>query len=312
MNFSRKRLLAFSITIIMMILFSKIFGFSTTNYTPKFGISTEKINFRKAANLNSSSIVTTINKDTNYKILGEIDNFYIAQLQDNKIGLVSKDYTSITDNTNENGYLEYQNLDKFYATTTENIVNLRGGPGTNYSIYKKIKRNEKLEIIGKINDWYLVVTEDNFVGMIREDLISKDDNDNNNQNDSTMPNTSETVLTLINNAREQAGIAPLQIYDLLDSTAKSKAKDMVDNNYFSHDSPTYGSPFNMMKNAGITYRTAGENIAGNPSVEKAVKSWLESETHRENILSNAYNFIGIGIEESDTYGYVIVVMFIGK
>ena len=81
---------------------------------------------------------------------------------------------------------------------------------------------------------------------------------------------------------------------------------------FSHNSPTYGSPFKMMQEAGITYKTAGENIAGNQSAQKAVESWLESETHKQNILSNAYNYIGIGLEPSDTYGYVIVVMFIGK
>ncbi len=310
MNISRKKVLVFSITIIMMILFSKIFGYTTLNYAPKFGISTAKINFRKAANLNSSSIIKTINKDTNYRILGEIDNFYIIQLQTNEIGLVSKDYTTLLENESGN-YLEYQNLEKFYANISDNIVNLRGGPGTNFSIYKKVYKNDKLEIIGKINDWYLVITEDNYVGMIREDLISNKTDESDNT-ESSLPNTAETVLKLINNERTKNGLAELKIYDLLDSTAKTKAKDMVTNNYFSHESPTYGSPFNMMKNAGITYKTAGENIAGNPSVEKAVISWLNSETHRENILSNAYNFVGIGVEESETYGYVIVVMFIGK
>jgi len=67
-----------------------------------------------------------------------------------------------------------------------------------------------------------------------------------------------------------------------------------------------------MQNAGITYKVAGENIAGNNSVENALKSWLASEEHKTNILSNAYNYIGIGVEPSDTYGYVIVAMFIGK
>lgn len=99
---------------------------------------------------------------------------------------------------------------------------------------------------------------------------------------------------------------------MLASTAQAKANDMVENNYFSHESPSYGSPFEMMQNAGITYKTAGENIAGNSSVENAVNSWLASDTHKQNILSNAYNYVGIGITKSDTYGYVIVVMFIGK
>ena len=87
---------------------------------------------------------------------------------------------------------------------------------------------------------------------------------------------------------------------------------MVENNYFSHTSPTYGTPFEMMQNAGITYISAGENIAGNSSIDDAITSFLNSEEHSKNILSNTYNYIGIGIEKSNTYGYVIVLMFIGK
>lgn len=204
----------------------------------------------------------------------------------------------------------YEQIEHFFGTITENSVNLRGGPGTNFKIYKKLKKGDKLEVIGKINNWYIVVTSDNYIGMIREDLILT--NSNNNSDSSNLPNTAETVLSLINNARAENGMAPLSTLELLDSTAKAKAKDMVTNDYFSHNSPTYGSPFNMMKNAGITFKTAGENIAGNSSVEKAVNSWLLSDTHKANILSNAYNFVGIGVEKSDTYGYVIVVMFIGK
>ena len=165
----------------------------------------------------------------------------------------------------------------------------------------------------------MVVTENNRVGMIREDLLDnfaavEDENSSNSDDEttSTLPNTAQTVLDLINKARSEANVTPLQVNDLLASTAQAKANDMVENNYFSHESPSYGSPFEMMQNAGITYKTAGENIAGNSSVENAVNSWLASDTHKQNILSNAYNYVGIGITKSDTYGYVIVVMFIGK
>ena len=199
------------------------------------------------------------------------------------------------------------------AEVINNGTNLRGGPGTNYSIYSTLPLGVKVQVIGSINDWYLVITPNNTVGMIRQDLLKKSENEeNNNDTSSTLPNTAETVLSLINEERKAQGITPLQIDDLLNSTAQTKATDMVKNNYFSHESPTYGSPFEMMQNAGITYRTAGENIAGNPSVENAVKSWLASESHKQNLLSNAYNYIGIGIEESPAYGYVIVAMFIGR
>ena len=71
-------------------------------------------------------------------------------------------------------------------------------------------------------------------------------------------------------------------------------------------------PFEMIKSFGITYKAAGENIAGNPTLEGAVTAWMNSEGHRANILSNAYNYTGIGVVESQKYGKVMVQMFIGK
>ena len=98
----------------------------------------------------------------------------------------------------------------------------------------------------------------------------------------------------------------------LQRVAKIKAQDLVNNNYFSHNSPTYGSPFDMMKSFGIKYKTAGENIAGNSTLKGAVTAWMNSQGHRDNILSNAYNYTGIGVVESPVYGKVMVQMFIGK
>ena len=91
-----------------------------------------------------------------------------------------------------------------------------------------------------------------------------------------------------------------------------KAKDMVDNNYFSHQSPTYGSPFDMMRQFGISFKTAGENIAGNRTVEGAFKAWMNSEGHKKNILNSGFNYTGIGIVDSSKYGKMLVQQFIGK
>lgn len=311
MNISRKRLLIASITILMMILLSQIFGYVGNTFNTKFGILTNRVNFRKTANTETTSIIRTLPQNTKVKLVADIDNFYIAFLDNNEVGLVSKDYTSITENSTDT-FEEFQKLDKFMAEVINNGTNLRGGPGTNYSVYTTLPLGVKVQVIGIINNWYLVITPNNTVGMIRQDLLKKSDESNTDNSQGNLPNTAETALNLINEARKAQGITPLQIDELLNSTAQAKATDMVKNNYFSHESPTYGSPFEMMKNAGITYRTAGENIAGNPSVENAVKSWLESETHKQNLLSNAYNYIGIGIEESPAYGYVIVAMFIGR
>ena len=77
---------------------------------------------------------------------------------------------------------------------------------------------------------------------------------------------------------------------------------MAKNNYFSHQSPTYGSPFDMMKSMGITYRHAGENIAmGYASAEAVVKAWMNSEGHRKNILSANFTTLGVGYVASGNY-----------
>ena len=80
----------------------------------------------------------------------------------------------------------------------------------------------------------------------------------------------------MNKERTNAGLPALKIDAELQKVARLKAKDMVDNNYFSHTSPTYGSPFEMMKKFGITYKAAGENIAGNSNNAAAVKAWMNS------------------------------------
>ena len=314
MDFSRKKLLFMSIIVLMMILLSNIFGYANSNYSVKSGITTDNVNFRKNTTLDSSSKIKTLANGTEIQLVGDVDNFYISILQSGEVGLISKDYTKTVEQT-YSGFYTYIDLEDFFATINSNNTNLRGGPSTSYSIYTTLNAGNKVQVIGKIDNFYLVVTENNYVGMIREDLITKTTENEEIQTPSppsTLPNTAETVLTLINNARKENGVPSLQIDNLLNSTAQTKANDMVTNNYFSHTSPTYGSPFEMMQNAGITYKVAGENIAGNSSVENAVKSWLASEEHKTNILSNAYNYIGIGIEPSDTYGYVIVTMFIGK
>ena len=87
---------------------------------------------------------------------------------------------------------------------------------------------------------------------------------------------------------------------------------MVNNNYFSHTSPTYGSPFDMMKSFKISYNTAGENIAGNSSNSSAVTAWMNSPGHRANILNGSFNQTGIGVVSGSKYGKIYVQMFIGK
>lgn len=100
---------------------------------------------------------------------------------------------------------------------------------------------------------------------------------------------------LVNQYRAENGLAPLTISADLSVKARIKSQDMRDNNYFDHNSPTYGSPFALMQSLGITYRTAGENIAmGYRTAEAVVNAWMNSTGHRANILSTNYTTMGIG------------------
>ena len=111
---------------------------------------------------------------------------------------------------------------------------------------------------------------------------------------------------------QKTGLSALKIDDEVQNVARIKAQDMVDNNYFAHNSPTYGTPFQMLKSFGISYKAAGENIAGNSGNQGAVNAWMNSEGHRANILSNNYNYTGIAVVKSPKYGKVYVQMFIGR
>ena len=98
----------------------------------------------------------------------------------------------------------------------------------------------------------------------------------------------------------------------ISQVARLKSQDMIDNNYFSHNSPTYGSPFDMMKSYDIKYVYAGENLAGNPSIQDAHESLMNSQGHRENILNPNFTHIGIGVREGSKYGKMITQMFVGR
>ncbi|OCA92831.1 CAP domain-containing protein [Pseudobacillus wudalianchiensis] len=120
----------------------------------------------------------------------------------------------------------------------------------------------------------------------------------------------QQVVDLTNQERQKAGLQPLKADTQLSSVARKKSEDMLAKNYFSHTSPTYGSPFDMMKQFGITYRTAGENIAkGQRTPAEVVKAWMESPGHRANILNKDYTHIGVGYVEN---GNIWTQMFIGK
>ena len=135
----------------------------------------------------------------------------------------------------------------------------------------------------------------------------------------TIPNYDATktiesqVVQLTNQERAKNGLKALTQDWELSRVARYKSVDMRDKNYFSHDSPTYGSPFTMMKNFGISYRSAGENIAaGQTTAQEVVQAWMNSPGHRANILNANYTYIGVGYAKGGTQRYYWTQMFISK
>jgi len=133
---------------------------------------------------------------------------------------------------------------------------------------------------------------------------------NNTTTSGTVSQYVQQVIDLTNEQRRKNGLPALKADTQLSSVAQKKAVDMQQNNYFSHTSPTYGSPFDMMRDFGVTYKAAGENIAqGQRTPQEVVTAWMNSEGHRENILSTKYTNIGVGFEQSGNHWSQ---MFIGK
>lgn len=119
----------------------------------------------------------------------------------------------------------------------------------------------------------------------------------------------QNMLALVNQERAKVGLQSLQSDPELVKLARMKAQDMIDNNYFSHTSPTYGSPFDMMQAAGVRYHYAGENLAGASTVDIAHTSLMNSSGHRDNLLNANYNKAGIGVVDGGPYGKMFVQMF---
>ncbi len=128
--------------------------------------------------------------------------------------------------------------------------------------------------------------------------------------DSTVTAYEQEVIRLVNEERAKNGLKALTYDWQLGRVARYKSQDMKDNGYFSHTSPVYGSPFQMMKSFGISYKSAGENIARGQATPRAVvDAWMNSSGHRANILNSSFTHIGVGYVSSGKYW---TQMFIGK
>ena len=220
------------------------------------------------------------------------------------------------------GMQHYYKLDFSTGLVTASKLNVRNGPGTQYKVIATVNKNEYIRVFAGVGDWYVVQIEGDYIGAVNKKYVkpiypksSGSQTTNNNQTTTTttsMNADEKEVFNLINQQRINNGLPALKNDDEVQRVARIKAQDMVDNNYFSHTSPTYGSPFDMLKSFKITYNSAGENIAGNSSNSGAVNAWMNSSGHKANILNSSFNYTGIGVVSSPRYGKIYVQMFIGK
>jgi uncharacterized protein, YkwD family len=226
---------------------------------------------------------------------------------------------------------------------TADKVSVRSGCSNNTPALQTANKDSKLDVISKVADWYAVKLSNNDIGFIPQsqctpvvpDVIKPGTTANYTPTAPgtapgtaqgtklNAPNTAQTnnnaltaqeqeMLNLVNQARSQANVSALQVDMELTKMARIKSQDMIDNNYFSHNSPKYGSPFDMMKSFGINYVAAGENIAGNQTVQAAHNALMNSPGHRKNILSTDYTHIGIGIRKGGQFGSMFTQDFISK
>ena len=225
------------------------------------------------------------------------------------------------------GMQSYYKVDFSTGLVTATTLNVRSGPGTQFKVIATANKNQYIRVFAGVGDWYIVQVEGDYVGAVNKKYIkpiypNSTSNSGNNGSSGAQNNTTTTtsqmnsdeleVFNLINKQRTDKGLSALKNDAEVQRIARIKAQDMVSNGYFSHQSPTYGSPFDMLKSFGISYKSAGENIAANSSNSGAVTAWMNSSGHRANILNGSYNFTGVGVVSSPKYGKMYVQMFIEK
>lgn len=203
-------------------------------------------------------------------------------------------------------------------------LKLRSGLSTENDYIGLLSKDDVVHIYDKINDWYIVKTEHNLVGAVFAEYIDVSYENEKTIETSANVETVETVsnitlsqdeqifFNLINNKRIENNLPEFEIDETLLNIARLKAQDIVENKYFSHTSPTYGTIFEMLQNNNISYSIASENIARNINADSAIESLMNSESHKNNILSKDFNYTGIAVVNSVDYGKVFVEVFVAK
>jgi len=246
-------------------------------------VTASLLNIRQGAST-SFPVIGTLVKGSEVEILGKVGNWYaIYDPEEGIIGMCSASYLDVSGKTPANNDISDDSVQTVkQSPDSQTALN----PAANSDENNKNAQNTNGDSLNNVVNTGTKVPK-----------MSADE---------------QKLLNLVNEARREAGVEPLTIDADLLEVARLKAKDMVENEYFTHQSPVYGSPFDMMRQFDISFKTAGENIAGNETVEGAFNAWMNSPDHRKNILNANFQYIGIGVSEGSPYGKIIVEHFIGK
>lgn len=192
-------------------------------------------------------------------------------------------------------------------------TSVRKGEGTNYSILGTLKQNESIYVKKHMASGWSQVTYNNKDGyVLTKDLIANV-SQSPSQETSNLEAYKQEVLRLVNIERAKEGLGALCMDSQLSKVAQLKSQDMINNDYFAHNSPVYGTPFEMMKSHGITYKIAGENIAmGHSTPQEVVNGWMNSESHRNNIMNSRFTNLGMGIAQAKSGRIYWTQMFTGQ
>ncbi len=262
-------------------------------------ITADTADVRTGTGLNFDTI-GTLKRDDVVKVLEEVDNWYVVQMENNQVGsieaanatpVVMEDDTSVAPpGINPNTEL----TDTNDTANRNQLMN----PYLSPDAEDATQPNQSQEARD---------TELN-----TQQPRTATHNTGTNDTLGNLSNMAAQLVEMVNTERTKNGLPSLMVDTEVARVAGIKSQDMVDNDYFSHNSPTYGSPFEMLDSFGVKYHHAGENLAGHQSVQSAHEALMNSAGHRQNILSNDFTHIGIGVRPSNRYGYVFTQLFISK
>lgn len=244
--------------------------------------------------------------------------------------IVVPGFSASDTNTNDSTFQRVSYID---GQINAEDVNLREGTSTEHKVTCVLDKGTEVKILGRLDNWYaLYVPSKKTVGVADSKYVKTLAANKPSEETASIPakvaaavknvvsNTAadnlgkeeKSMLDIINAQRKGAGLKSLEIDTSLQKVAQIKAKDIADNDYFDHKSPTYGSPFDLMRRSGIAFKSAGENLSGNESAKAAVRAWMENNNHSANILNANFKYVGIGIADDEKYGKVYVTEFIDK